>query len=146
MALGATVGLVYGMFQNLTQKRNILYQLDPNPEAFCIDPKMSELFNRLNQFRKWNPEAYVTALEDTDRLFQHEIAIRKRGAEFGDLSTAQMWINSVNSDLIEFREQIHNHKDRLQFQRVASAICNRLDIHNRNIIRRASRLYGQMNM
>lgn len=106
---------------------------------------MSRLFNRLAKFEKWSPESYDACCQDTDKLFQLELALRKYGPEFGDESCAKMLVNSVEIALIAFREHIHSSKDRMLYLKSYTAISERLGKHLRNIIRRVrAHRYGFM--
>lgn len=141
IGLGLGAGFLYGCFQNLTSKRMIHYRLYPDPEFFYIDAIMSKYYHRMSNYREFNEEAYCRALENTDRLFAHECAIRRRGPRFGDKSLAKTWIRNVGTDLFHFRHSIIEEKARAKFNILSRAIINRLLQHLKNIVKRVNVIY-----
>jgi hypothetical protein len=96
---------------------------------------------RAASFRDWNEEAYCRALENTDRLFLHELAIRRRGPRFGDKALAKTWLLNVSTDIYQFRFAIKDEKARAKFNILSKAILERLLQHYRNIIKRVNVIY-----
>lgn len=137
-AIGAGMGGLYGCFQNLTSKRMIHYQLNPNPEYFYIDPIMSQYFHRMADYREYHEDAYCQALKTTDELFKHEATIRRRKARYGDKSLAKMWIKGVILALTHLQQWINDPNHLVKFRKLKQAIWNRLLAHLRNIIRRVN--------
>jgi len=139
--IGAAIGSTYALFENLTSKRMVYYRLHPDPKFFSIDPIMSQYFHRWAQWRDTNNEAYERALENTDRLFEHEYSIRSRQPIYGDKSLAKMWVMHIATDVYQFRIMITNPKVRAMFNILSRAILIRLLTHLANICRRVSLAY-----
>lgn len=104
--IGFGVASLYQWMKGTASERGILYELDPQPEAFELDPTLSALFHKLAKYRELQPEAYRRALLSADQLLLmiRNISANRRATD-ADYPLAETFIQASLAYLCMLRNR-----------------------------------------
>jgi hypothetical protein len=123
--IGLVLGSVYAAVKGAASERGVLYELDPQPEAFDLDPAMGVLFHRLAKYRDLQPEAYRRAVIYADQLLLKIRSIsNSRKATDADMPLAETFIQACLAHLCMIRNRAVDGATRAAIEQIKSEISN----------------------
>jgi hypothetical protein len=125
VAQGAVAGMFYHVLTWYTKKQYPVDNLDPRPEAFCVDTAAFHLFAKLNRYRAANPTEFINALQKTDSLLKLEKELGTWTAKSKDLIRAEFYyksaLKSAKKLCASHVQQLKVQKETNKFSKVGSA-------------------------
>lgn len=132
--IGMVVGTAYGLIKGEAQNRSILINLDPQPEAFGMEPLAPILYNRLAKYRYLHEEAYRKAVLFTDQIFMREREIaRSRKPVDSDYPMVESLVEGVLGYIILMRERSKTGEERAAVENLKMEITEVLKDHRSNV-------------
>jgi len=132
--LGMVIGTTYGLIKGEAENRSILINLDPQPEAFGMEPLAPILFNRLGKYRYLHEEAYRKAVLFTDQIFMREREIaRSRKPMDSDYPMIESLVEGVLGYIILMRERAKKGDERAAVETLKMEITEVLKDHRSNV-------------
>jgi hypothetical protein len=132
--LGMVIGTTYGLIKGEAENRSILINLDPQPEAFGMEPLAPILFNRLGKYRYLHEEAYRKAVLFTDQIFMREREIaRSRKPVDSDYPMIESLVEGVLGYIILMRERSKTGEERAAVENLKMEITEVLKDHRSNV-------------
>src|SRR5579872_6004930 len=128
--IGLVIGSLIGAAKYEGSKRGVLFELDPQPEAFDLDPTLGVLFNRLAKHRHLQESAYEMALRYADAILLREREIaRTRRATDGEHGLAQTFYLGVVTELLAMRNRASDGETRANIEILKDEITTCLRQH-----------------
>lgn len=132
--IGMVVGTAYGLIKGEAQNRSILINLDPQPEAFGMEPLAPILYNRLAKYRYLHEKAYRQAVLFTDQIFMREREIaRSRKPVDSDYPMVESLVEGVLGYIILMRERSKTGEERAAVENLKMEITEVLKDHRSNV-------------
>lgn len=130
--MGMLCGAAYGAIKSTASDRGLLYDLNPKPKAFDIDPLAGKLFNRLAKYRHLEEFSYRKALEWTDLIFLREREMADSGPTAADFSIVQTLVLGVLTHLMALRNRAPDGPTYFAIGKLKQEIAGILKDHLKN--------------
>jgi len=133
--IGLFGGLAYEYAHYYMHEKYPIHNLQPQPEAFSVDPVSYELYAKMHKYKHLEPNAYRTSLLKTDSLFVLEDALGKRRVKpvVEDVVRAQTHAQIALKNAEKLLKGVKNEDEANELKTLIKRLEHMLDLHVENV-------------